>query len=764
MGTDAGLDHLDLVSAGTSPRTPKKSGAPPTKERNHAQFARESLKNMRVLMDAHRKSEAEFPGYVLDLLFRMRVSKYRAREVTRSLRRADCEPVVARLEEDQDWVVRADDRGMESLKKDIQSRPDRKTANYIDAILLIARIDPTKKYGPLLRQRPLGELESSSLLVSFWRGPGEDGEARRAMALELLKSVVRKAGFEVIEDFATRNMCQAMITSNAALLARIAQIDYVSVIDRPPEFQLAQSIKRYDHVGTPTPSPPGPGANGIAIIDTGVVNHPLLEDAMGERITMPPMRGDAMWHGTQVAGMAAYGFLEDRIASSEFKPGAWIHSVQVMQEISPGAIKSDLSPMSIGERIDRLKQICPTCRVANMSVVKKNSDIPRARADLSVMIDEVSNRHKDMIFVVAAGNVDEEMDTDLRYPHHLFTDPPARGILAPGTSSHAITVGSIRKPSDTGEYMPSSTTRVGPGIGGAIKPELVHVGGDRHEQVIALNSSYGTNPFLLSAGTSLSAPIVSNYAARLLELFPGASRNLIVALLLSSAELPAPSALPAGILANEGKKEREKILRVYGYGRPDVDRASYSDSHRVVLKHEGKIPVGRAEHFAIGVPPGFARMRGRRTISVSLSFDPPCDPNLPSYMGTRMEFRLHANRALEDVRGLRASNEATGGDHANPTKRKGNAATRPRPVVLDMFPGTKLRKKTNHQKGVYERTDRTNIDPEFPLVLAVACESMWEEPGIAEQPFSVVVTMAHEAMPDLYELVRALNPGRARAR
>ena len=81
-----------------------------------------------------------------------------------------------------------------------------------------------------------------------------------------------------------------------------------------------------------------------------------------------------------------------------------------------------------------------------------------------------------------------------------------------------------------------------------------------------------------------------------------------------------------------------------------------------------------------------------------------------------------------------------------------------------MFPGPHVRKRTNHQKGVHTTPLKTDIDPKFPLVLAVECESMWEEPGIAEQPFSVVVTMAHEAMPDLYELVRALNPGRARAR
>ncbi|MDD9809117.1 MAG: hypothetical protein OXU25_04695, partial [Thaumarchaeota archaeon] len=94
------LDHLDLPQAGRRRHAPKVPGAPPPQKRDRAQFARETLDNMRALMDAHRRSEAEFPGYRLDLLFRMRVSKYRAREVTRSLRRADFDlgrnPAVAR--------------------------------------------------------------------------------------------------------------------------------------------------------------------------------------------------------------------------------------------------------------------------------------------------------------------------------------------------------------------------------------------------------------------------------------------------------------------------------------------------------------------------------------------------------------------------------------------------------------------------------------------------------------------------------------------
>jgi len=599
--------------------------------------------------------------------------------------------------------------------------------------------------------------------VSFWRGPGAAGEDRRKRALDLLQTVAQGAGFEVTETFVSRNMCQAMVTSNAALLARITQIDYVSKVERPPEFQLAQIIESYDYGEKAAHGPTGPGANGIAVIDTGVINHPLLEGVLGEGINKPPMRDDARSHGTQVAGMAAYGSVEDCINSSSFRPEVWIYSVQLVREAPGGKVASPLLGTELADCIGRLKRKHRACRVANVSVIEEKSELcGGTQAELSAAIDEMSNHYKDMIFVVATGNTSgKPAKMGLSYPDHLFADAPRHGILAPGTSSHAITVGSIRKPSGQHEYEPSSITRVGPGIDGAIKPELVHVGGDLNYPILVLNPSYREKWFATSAGTSLSAPVVSNYVARMLNLFPDASRNLIVALLLSSATLPTNLPKP---FSPTKQKDYASVSNVYGYGMPDLDRASYSDSRRVVLKHEGKLLVGHVEYFSIRIPQEFSQTRGRRTISVTLAFDPPCDPQESHYTGTRMEFHMYANHTLADVQKKRAITDTPEDAAPGSSGRSSKKTQKSDLPCVKMFPGAHVRKRTNHQKGVHTTPLKTDIDPKFPLVLAVECESMWEEPGIAEQPFSVVVAMAHEAMPDLYELVRALNPGRARAR
>lgn len=759
---DGRLDHLDLVSGGTSPRAPKKPRAAPPPDRDHEQFTREALANIRDLIGAYQTAKRLFPDYGLDLLFRLRVYRYHEHTVTESLKRANCEPVVTRFEDDHDWIVRANDTEMVDLQEDIRSRPDRKTPSYIDSIKLVSGIDPTTKYGSLLRQNPLEETEKAHLVVSLWRGPGDDGEDRRARALDYLKTVVRKDGFEVVEELTMKNTCEVLVTTNRTLLEQISQIDYVSQIDRPPEFQLAQAIENYDYGGKPVPGSPPPGANAVAIVDTGVIRHPLLDNVIKDSLDMVPIRDDSRFHGTMVAGIAAYGNLEKPVGLSGFNPEVWIYSVQVMQMNLTGGGESRLPGLRLRNSLSLLKKKFPECRVANLSIIENGSEITgNTQASLSTVIDEISTQYEDMIFVTATGNT-EDVDPAVRllHPSYLFSNPPGRGILAPGTSSHAITVGSVRNPSSPLTYLPSTTTRVGPGIGGAIKPELVHVGGDISDQTVVLNPSYRKGWFALCRGTSLSAPMVSNHAARLLNLFPGASRNLIVALLLSSASMPTE-------LPPMGARGKTKISKrasfVYGYGKPNLDHASHSDPKRVVLKHEGKITAGNIEYFIISVPPEFASLYGKRTISVALVFDPPCDPQRSTYIGTTMEFHLYRNHALADVRKRHALDDEPVNEYENLASNN-NGKTSNTFNEIKMLPSHTLRNKTNHQKGVHQSRGRLNINSQFPLVLAVECKAAWEHTRITAQAFSVVVTMAHEALPNLYGMMQALNPGRARAR
>ena len=156
---------------------------------------------------------------------------------------------------------------------------------------------------------------------------------------------------------------------------------------------------------------------------------------------------------------------------------------------------------------------------------------------IASLIDELSAEHVDLLFVIAAGNLDEEDLYDRDHPDCL-ADPPGRfRVIDPATSVHGITVGSIEPARKDAPVLPSRFTRVGPGLRGMIKSELVENGGD----VLVLNPRWHSDgrPFTHDRGTSLSAPAVSHMMAMLARSFPNASRNLLKALALSSAYMPA---------------------------------------------------------------------------------------------------------------------------------------------------------------------------------------------------------------------------------
>src|SRR5205823_6197749 len=85
-------------------------------------------------------------------------------------------------------------------------------------------------------------------------------------------------------------------------------------------------------------------------------------------------------------------------------------------------------------------------------------------------------------------------------------------------------------------------------------------------------------------GTSFAAPAVAHIAARLFDRFPDASPNLIRALLADSARYPMerPPPLNSSTLDSD-------VLRVYGYGRPDYERAAASEENDVLLITESVI-------------------------------------------------------------------------------------------------------------------------------------------------------------------------------
>src|SRR6185312_16660695 len=91
-------------------------------------------------------------------------------------------------------------------------------------------------------------------------------------------------------------------------------------------------------------------------------------------------------------------------------------------------------------------------------------------------------------------------------------------------------------------------------------------------------------------------------------------------------------------------------LNIYGYGKPNFEKAIYSDDNRVLLLHDGKIKLDHVQFFTINLPEQFIKEKGERKISITLVYDPPINRNRTDYLGIAMEFHLFKNATIDKIR------------------------------------------------------------------------------------------------------------------
>ena len=236
------LDHLDLPQAGGSSGLARHRHEFGESCRDREQFAQSAIRSIREIIDDHGRPERRLHGHDPDLLFRARVRKYGGSAVKESLRRADCHTLVAVPDERFPWIVRAGDKGLTRLQRDIEASVSKKRS-YVDMIEEFSIMDPSEKFGKLLRENPLGEAESDYVVVDILKKSGDDGSDLRDDTLGLIRDLAAGHGFHVSDEFVSENVCQALVMANRELLRELSLVDYVRLIDRRPEFQLAQAIK-----------------------------------------------------------------------------------------------------------------------------------------------------------------------------------------------------------------------------------------------------------------------------------------------------------------------------------------------------------------------------------------------------------------------------------------------------------------------------------------------------------------------------------------
>jgi hypothetical protein len=657
---------------------------------------------------------------------------------------------------------------------------------FLDAFIDLEKIVPKTKIGPHLDNVPLGKDEKASLDVEFWF-LGDDAGSVRQMDkwASKLKNIIIDNGGEWIGKLRTKSFYVMRVKLSQALTDKIIKLPQVASIDRPSRTKLSIRHIKEQSLDELEVLEPSQEATGVLVIDSGIVSgHPLLSKAIGEAKSFISGKSpvDQCGHGTSVAGLSLYGDIIQCIKDKRFDPDCWLFSARVLDE-NGSYSDQKLMETQFLKSLNLFIKHYPIIKVINISIGNTDDILGSGKHQFrwASLIDEklyeLSRINRDLVIVVSAGNNFAEHEYQ-NYPENLFNDDSK--LINPATSALAITVGSIspglesnypsRHPIAGHLGFPSPFTRTGPGLGGMMKPELVDIGGDLVYPadydpsigVVTTNNEFiREGLFVIDNGTSLSSAKVSNLIAKLWNIFPSASANLIKALLISSCQMPRrfqpdrSGQIPLDLFCSPCYPTTidsdEKINSTYGYGFPNIKQAKSSDINKVILLDDSTIKLDSAKFYEIPLPESYYSTNGDRELSIALCFDPQTKITRgDSYLGCTMEFRLHRGSSLDELKAKYTKLEDVEFDEVTDPKE------------ISLSPGPRARSKGCTQKGstVLKRPSYSDES----LQLAVICRDKWIGDLGYEQKYAIVARVAHEYPIDIYNPIKLRIESKIRAR
>lgn len=677
-------------------------------------------------------------------------------------------------------VVFASDGELQSFRRRLTEYSGEEGHKYAEfgGIEHLHDITPEDRIGHRLRESSLDDDETEVPLdVELWH-PGSTADADER--LEELRAAVADLNGRVTDSIVTQDLLLARVRLDADRLRELLGIDRIREVDLIPSSGVEPGpIETPGIEEFPEIPEPEEGATGVLLVDSGITpRHPLLENLIGDAVAFPGPGGEQFLevdtesrmggHGTAVAGRAALGALE-LVLSGHTTEGVRLFSARVLDDncrYDPDRLVEHQLEAAVSHFVGNY----PECKVINISL----GDPSLVMADgyrqfrLAARIDELAYeyRARDILFVIASGNnlaaTPDPVSGSTTYGRHFASD--AARLAEPATAALALTVGGIasgRAPGVAGRSalaaragFPSPFTRRGPGLDGAMKPDLVEEAGDwvldassrqvddPSVGVLSTNRDFappGGQIVRRVVGTSFSAPAVSHIAARLYDRFPGASSNLIRALIADSAQLPDDRPTPLS-----GDPWEEQVWRVYGNGRPSFERAASSDENDVLLTAESMIELDSFQLFELPeIPAEFIETSGKRTISVTLAYDPPTrQSRADAYFGVGLNYYLFRNTPIADIKQLfRNWKKAPAGDGEEELERKRDELKGSQ--LVELKPGVTQRKRSTLQRSLCQIRTRAWKNDGNPLILAVTAQRRWAPASVVEQRFAVIVSLKH---------------------
>lgn len=553
-----------------------------------------------------------------------------------------------------------------------------------------------------------------SVLEDFWiepipfPGPGEvhwwEIWTRRDLTDRQLAAIAANTGIEVSKrslQFPERTI--RIIKGTREQISVDALLDWIAEIRRPPisaEFivrlgPIAQAqwedsvLKRLLVDKNSNVS--------VCLLDTGVFRgHRLLDILLAsEDMHALDDQGshDSHGHGTQMAGLVAFGDLSETIGSNgPIGLPYRLESVKLINENRPH--EPDVYGAVTKEAVARAEIQAPhRKRVVNLAVTAKFNDEDSSKeyglpSSWSAAIDQLCSGSEEQdlpqrLVLVSAGNIGNQNFSP--YPDQNLASP----IEDPGQAWNALTIGActfkqnidLEKDPDIEPLAPSGGlspfTRTGTLFDKSAhlnKPDLVFEGGNTARNSVTGDSELPdslalltTNnlrqlPFTVTSETSAATALASRLAATILSEYPDLWPETVRGLMVHSARWT--DAMRKEFLSqNQNKDSYRKMIRACGHGFPDQERALWTLKNAVTLIHQdslrpfqrigGKIKTGEMKYHHLPWPTkalselAEVEVRLRVTLSYYIEPNPGQRGSIPKYLYASHRLRFELKRANE---------------------------------------------------------------------------------------------------------------------